>query len=293
LDTDAKSAAIQLGKALNDPAVGLTFLNRAGITFSATQQTMIKQLAKQGQLSKAQSIILAEVESQFGGTAAAMADPLKQLANSWGDVKEQIGQTIFELAQFSGVFGEAENGLDGVSQKLEGLTMSIFGYIQGIKSMASGVVAFFDLIGEGAGRLANAFETMKFDGMFDGMESMDDRMEKIWDKQTKAIEEFAKKKGDVAIERNLEVVSKNADEATASLARLKGLMGKVTLAGSYAAIQAQFKDRAPIAPGRLAPQMEVAGVRGGNANIIFNQMLNQMKTVARNTGGLGDIEGAI
>src|SRR5690606_6756555 len=38
---DLKSSAVQLGKALNDPAKGLTALQRVGITFSAEQKNLI------------------------------------------------------------------------------------------------------------------------------------------------------------------------------------------------------------------------------------------------------------
>src|SRR5436190_2332034 len=43
LGQDAKSSAIQLGKALNDPLVGLTALRRVGVAFSAQQ---VKQITK-------------------------------------------------------------------------------------------------------------------------------------------------------------------------------------------------------------------------------------------------------
>ena len=39
---DLKSAVVQLGKALNDPAVGMTLLNRSGVTFSETQKKLVK-----------------------------------------------------------------------------------------------------------------------------------------------------------------------------------------------------------------------------------------------------------
>ena len=74
MGTDLKSAAIQLGKALNDPAVGMSMLTRSGITFSETQKEMVKQLAKSGDMLGAQNIILQEVESQFGGAAKAAAE---------------------------------------------------------------------------------------------------------------------------------------------------------------------------------------------------------------------------
>ena len=72
LDGDLKGAAIQVGKALNDPTTALSALTRSGIQFSAEQKTMIDDLIKQNRLYDAQSLILAEINRQYGGQAEAM-----------------------------------------------------------------------------------------------------------------------------------------------------------------------------------------------------------------------------
>jgi len=101
LDGDLKSASIQLGKALNDPVANLTALSRAGIQFSADQKEVIKSLAESGQLAEAQTLILAELEKQYGGSAEAAAQagmgPFKQLQNSIGDVTEEFGRLINDM----------------------------------------------------------------------------------------------------------------------------------------------------------------------------------------------------
>jgi len=103
MGTDLQSAVVQLGKALNDPATGLTFLNRSGVTFSQTQKDLIKGLVESNDLLGAQGIILREVEAQFGGAAAAMADTatgaLKQLGNEIGDLREISGRGMAELLE--------------------------------------------------------------------------------------------------------------------------------------------------------------------------------------------------
>jgi len=91
LDTDLKSSVVMIGKALNDPTIGLTAMSRAGITFNDVQKDMIRNLQKSGDMLGAQKAILAELEHQFGGTAKAMADPLVQMKNRLGDVMEVIG----------------------------------------------------------------------------------------------------------------------------------------------------------------------------------------------------------
>ena len=99
LDGDLKSASIQLGKALNDPVANLSALSRSGIQFSKEQKEVIKTLTESGKLAEAQSIILDELNKQYGGSAQAAANAdagFTQLANSFGDVKEIIGEVIVE-----------------------------------------------------------------------------------------------------------------------------------------------------------------------------------------------------
>jgi SLT domain-containing protein len=86
-----RKTAIQLGVALNDPAAGLTRLRRMGVTFTKTQQDMIKGWVEHGQVLRAQKYILKEVEREFGGTAAAAADPIQRLKQMFKEVGESIG----------------------------------------------------------------------------------------------------------------------------------------------------------------------------------------------------------
>lgn len=98
MEGDLNGAAMQLGKALNDPIAGLGALSRVGVQFSHEQKEMIKGLVETGQLAKAQGIIMQELQTQMGGTAEMMADPLTQASNAWGDFKEQIGMIFRDIA---------------------------------------------------------------------------------------------------------------------------------------------------------------------------------------------------
>lgn len=73
LGQDTKSSAIQLGKALNDPIKGVTALQRVGVTFDAQQKAQIKTMVASNNTMGAQKIILAELNKEFGGSAAAAA----------------------------------------------------------------------------------------------------------------------------------------------------------------------------------------------------------------------------
>lgn len=92
LGTDLKSASIQVGKALQDPTVGLLALRRSGVSFSEAQQEVIKSLFATGREAEAQRMILKELEVEFGGAAAAARDTLggalQGLQNAIGNVFE-------------------------------------------------------------------------------------------------------------------------------------------------------------------------------------------------------------
>lgn len=89
---DLETAALQLGKALQDPTNGLAALRRSGVSFSAAQVDVIKSLYETGRVAEGQRAILAELEKQFGGSAAAARDTLggalAALKNAWGDLFE-------------------------------------------------------------------------------------------------------------------------------------------------------------------------------------------------------------
>lgn len=94
MGTDASGAAIQLGKALNDPTAGITALTRVGVTFTDAQKAQIKALQESGNMMAAQKIILAELNKEFGGSAAAagqtFAGALNRVANGLGSITEAM-----------------------------------------------------------------------------------------------------------------------------------------------------------------------------------------------------------
>lgn len=98
LGQDLQSSAIQLGKALNDPVEGITALRRVGVRFTDEQEKMIKGLVQAGKLEEAQTLILKELQIEFGGSAKAagqtFAGQLDILKNKLSNVKEGIGQAL-------------------------------------------------------------------------------------------------------------------------------------------------------------------------------------------------------
>lgn len=94
MGTDPQKAAIQLGKALNDPVKGITALSRVGVTFTDGQKKTIESLVKGGKTAEAQKIILKELSSEFGGAAEASSTMGEKAAVSFGNLKEQIGTAL-------------------------------------------------------------------------------------------------------------------------------------------------------------------------------------------------------
>lgn len=119
----AESNATQLGKALNDPIKGITALNRAGIQFTEDQKALIQSLVDSGRVLEAQDLILKEIESQVGGTAAATATASEKMSIAFGEVQESIGQVLLPLFEkitewFIGILPDIQRFFDGLMKAL-------------------------------------------------------------------------------------------------------------------------------------------------------------------------------
>lgn len=96
---DLQGATMMLGKALQDPVKGITALSRAGVSFSADQKQMIKDMVAAGDAAGAQKLILSELERQVRGSAAAAreANPMAALKNSFDDFMENVGAQLLQI----------------------------------------------------------------------------------------------------------------------------------------------------------------------------------------------------
>ena len=102
MEGDLQGATILVGKALNDPKNGLAALGKTGAlskTWIAANKDMIASLVKTGQTAKAQGIILAALEAQYKGSAAAAraADPAAAAKQSVGEAMEALGTALLPL----------------------------------------------------------------------------------------------------------------------------------------------------------------------------------------------------
>lgn len=133
LDGDLKSASIQLGKALNDPVANLSALSRSGIQFSTSQKEVIKSLAESGRLAEAQTIILDELEKQYGGAAEAARlaglGPFQALQMVLSDLSEEFGAIIMEnLEPFRAKVEQITTFLQNLTDEQRRTLVSFAGY---------------------------------------------------------------------------------------------------------------------------------------------------------------------
>jgi phage-related protein len=94
MGTEPKAAAVQLGKALNDPTRGITALTKVGVWFTQQQKDQIKALQASGDLMGAQKIILGELNKEFGGSAEAQASAVDKIKVAAGNLQETLGKAI-------------------------------------------------------------------------------------------------------------------------------------------------------------------------------------------------------
>lgn len=112
LQIDLSSAAMMVGKALQDPATGLMALNRSTKIFSESEKKMIEGLVNSGKTLEAQTIILQRLEERFQGAAEAargtLGGALAALNEAFGD--------LFELSQES--TSGAVRGIEALTKAL-------------------------------------------------------------------------------------------------------------------------------------------------------------------------------
>lgn len=103
LGQDLKSSCTMVGKALQDPVLGVTALRKVGVNLTESQKDMIEQLLRAGKVEEAQAVILKELQTEFGGAAKASKDTfggaMKSIKNDLDDVQETIGGALAPTIQ--------------------------------------------------------------------------------------------------------------------------------------------------------------------------------------------------
>jgi hypothetical protein len=129
MGTEPKQAAIQLGKALNDPVKGITALTRVGVTFTEQQKRQIEAMVKHGRTAEAQKVILAELDKEFGGSAAAAgksATPIQRLTLIVQDLAESVGEVLAPMLEQAAAWTKRlADWFNGLSPEAKDLAVKI------------------------------------------------------------------------------------------------------------------------------------------------------------------------
>lgn len=129
---DLNGKAVMLGKALQEPIEGLSALRRVGVSFTESQQSLIKSLVESGDLLAAQGVILNELRSQVGGAAEAVAGGL---AGAFHKLDYQMGET---LEAFGGMVAST-----GALQTISEALATVFGGLEeAFKKATQGILGF-------------------------------------------------------------------------------------------------------------------------------------------------------
>ena len=160
LGKDLAGSAMTVGKALNDPVRGLTALRRSGIQFTKQQEDQIKAMTAAGDTAGAQKIMLAELERQFGGSAAAQATATDKLGVAWGNIQEQLGAKLLPVVErfanwmaaelpralataevwFDRIGNASQMIADAVREHWPQIQATIVGVVQGIQSVVTPII---------------------------------------------------------------------------------------------------------------------------------------------------------
>lgn len=157
LGTDMKGAAMQLGKALNDPTAGVTKLQRSGVTFTEQQKEQIKTLQESGKTLAAQKIILGEVNKEFGGSAKAAGSTFSGSINkakvAVGNLAEVVGGKLApflsKAANFVTKFANSLTSGAGSGNRFKAVFSAVGAVVRTIGNVFSSVFGFIGKVIKG------------------------------------------------------------------------------------------------------------------------------------------------
>ena len=193
-----KTTTIQIGKALNDPIKGLSALSRVGIQFTKQQKDLIKTFVNSGEVSKAQAVIIEELNNQYGDRAKIenYEKSLRSLESAAGDLGERLGFTLMSSMK------ELNDTLTKMAESLN--PSDIADYVAAITTLATAyliltrntraAVAAQKMFKRTIGGLILLMGTEFISGIFEvtgAFDSLDDSLEPVINKSAKLKESLA------------------------------------------------------------------------------------------------------
>lgn len=123
-----RETAIQVGKALQDPATGMMNLRREGVNFTKQQVDMVKNWEATGQSAKAQQYIIGELAKEFGGSATKAAGTFSGQMQMLKNHLIDLGISgVQRLTQF---LGQLWKWWEQNRQKIEELGNKVIGFLK-------------------------------------------------------------------------------------------------------------------------------------------------------------------
>jgi phage-related protein len=151
------SAAVMLGKALQDPVKGMNAMARVGVTFTDQQKEQIKAMVAAGDTAGAQAIIMGALKEQVGGVAEAGATSSQKLSVAFGEISESVGASL--LPAFEGLMEPLQKFADWAAENPEIIT-AIGGTIlvlAGAVLAVNAAIAIWTAVGTIATAVTSAF----------------------------------------------------------------------------------------------------------------------------------------
>lgn len=105
-----RNAAVQLGKALEDPAIGLSALRRVGVSFTPVLREQIILLAELGRSAEAAALTLKTIEEQTGGVGKAAATGLTGAIDNLGDSFTRFFETLSKQKDIINILSRLARG---------------------------------------------------------------------------------------------------------------------------------------------------------------------------------------
>lgn len=140
MGTDASTAALQIGKAINDPIRGMSALRRIGVQFTRQQEEQIKVAVASGRADDARRIVLQELNREFGHSAElagkTLPGAMTNLGEAWEDARDKLVVGLLPsltiLANWLAVKIPAaakitETAIDGLFDKGKGISAALGG----------------------------------------------------------------------------------------------------------------------------------------------------------------------
>lgn len=274
LGQDLQSSAIQVGKALQDPILGVTALRRVGVNFNEQQQEQIKKMVEAGEAAKAQQYILAELRTEFGGSATAAGQTfggqMTILSNKLDNVKERFGEAIIKgITPFVSKLSAFMDSPAG--QKFaDDMTASITRFFNYINDHQAQIMNFLNALGQVLGFIGN---TVKF------VANMFNEVAKAIANAIVKVEMFVEKA------KNFNIIDSVKNKASSIFGGFKAEGGSVSAGTPYIVGEQGAELFVPKTSGTIIPNDRLAG--GTVINISFSG------NISVGSGGEGDLQAVL